>query len=798
MMRNKAAFTLLVSLGLVAGCSETGSDDHSSYTQIYVGQGTTSYDISFDDIYTALNEASNLLSSGSNVEVILSEDVYHLDKPIILGPEFSGDKAAPFKISAETPRKAILSGTHPVAVEWQKQSETLWVADLDAESFDTLYIDGVRQIRARYPNFDPEKYPFGGYAEDAISPERVAGWDDPSTGVFHALHDGRWGGWHYNIVGANEEGLVELGEPIGNNRPSKPHETFRYVENIFEELDAPGEWFYDAKVDKLFVYPKSAIDLNQAKISFSTNESLIELRGTAENPVSFIEIDGLKFSGTSMTFQKTTEPLLRSDWMIHRGGAIVFEGTETSFVRNSQFNDLGGNAIFFSGYNRHSGASGNLIYDIGASGVSVVGEPSAVRSPSFTYADYVAIEETDFEPGPKSNEYPSNIIIEDNLIRDIGFVEKQVAGVQISMAQHVNVINNSIYDVPRSGINIGDGTWGGHVLRGNDVFNTVLETGDHGAFNSWGRDRFWYPDREMMNGVAREYPDLILADAVQPVLIEGNRWQSDHGWDIDLDDGSSNYIIRNNICLSGGLKLREGFFRTVENNVLINNSFHPHVWFENSNDVFKHNIVMTDYKDILIDDWGENIDYNLFPTESALAEAQGFGLDQHSTFGAVEFINAAAGDYRVKKNSLAEQIGFKNFAMEFGVKSDWLKEQAETPTIPELFLNSSSNEDGGVIEFLGATVRSVTSEGDKSAFGLPEVSGVIIVNVPVDSLAFRGGLKARDVITGAFDDWNSDPETISNIDSLRSSYQARRWTGVNSFVIMRNQAEERVHVNLIE
>ena len=49
------------------------------------------------------------------------------------------------------------------------------------------------------------------------------------------------------------------------------------------------------------------------------------------------------------------------------------------------------------------------------------------------------------------------------------------------MASGIVVRHNSIYQVPRAGININDGTWGGHLLEFNDVFDTVLETGDHGA-----------------------------------------------------------------------------------------------------------------------------------------------------------------------------------------------------------------------------------------------------------------------------------------------------------------------------
>src|SRR5690606_14540614 len=120
----------------------------------------------------------------------------------------------------------------------------------------------------------------------------------------------------------------------------------------------------------------------------------------------------------------------------------------------------------------------------------------------------------------------------------------------------------------------------------NDVFNTVLETGDHGAFNSWGRDRFWRPERSITDSIVTEKKDIELLDAMEPVVMRNNRFHCEHGWDIDLDDGSSNYHIYNNVCLNGGLKLREGYFRVVSNNILLNNTFHPHVWYNRSMDIF--------------------------------------------------------------------------------------------------------------------------------------------------------------------------------------------------------------------
>ena len=91
---------------------------------------------------------------------------------------------------------------------------------------------------------------------------------------------------------------------------------------------------------------------------------------------------------------------------------------------------------------------------------------------------------------------------------ELGYVEKQSAGVQLSMCQGITVSHNTIYDVPRAGINISEGTWGGHIIGYNDVFNTVKESGDHGSFNSWGRDRYWHPNKRYL--IQLWQPTLIL------------------------------------------------------------------------------------------------------------------------------------------------------------------------------------------------------------------------------------------------------------------------------------------------
>ena len=123
-----------------------------------------------------------------------------------------------------------------------------------------------------------------------------------------------------------------------------------------------------------------------------------------------------------------------------------------------------------------------------------------------------------------------------------------------------------------------------------DIFDTVEETGNHGSFNSWGRDRYWLPDLHEDNAWVGQVPGLPRLDAVEPIILRNNRWRCDHGSDIDLDDGSSDYLITNNLCLHGGIKNREGFGRVVENNIIVNSAFCPQVWFANSGDIFSRNL----------------------------------------------------------------------------------------------------------------------------------------------------------------------------------------------------------------
>lgn len=783
-------FYLITGLAFLSSC-------HQSTSQYYVSmEGDDSNKGSQSAPFRTIKKAKSEIKEkkrelGNTFEIIIDKGTYYLKAPLKFGPEESGTAESPYIIRAKKEEKVVLSAGVPLDLSWKKYNKHIWRASVkNLDSIPALYTDKERLIPARYPNDQKGKYPFGGYAKDALSPKRISNWSDPSGGYIHAMHKGRWGSKHYRITGKIGEDSLQYKGGWQINRRGSMHPVQRYVDHIFEELDAPGEWFFDRDSKKLYYYPKS--DENPQDMNFiaANLEAIIQLHGSEDNPVENINLEGLEFAHTAPTFMKTKEPLMRSDWSIYRNGAVFLEGTKNCTIQNSTFHLLGGNAIFGSGYNEKDKIENNLIEDIGASGIAFVGLPKAVRSPSFRYDEFVPPEKMDTVSGPKTSDYPHNCIARNNLIRHIGIIEKQVAGIEIQMASTINIIHNTIYNVPRAGINIGDGAWGGHDISYNDVFKTVLETNDHGAFNSWGRDRYWRSNRKYMDSLVQVHRDWILLDAKETTFIHDNRFRADNGWDIDLDDGSSNYEIYNNLCLSGGIKLREGFYRKVYNNIVINNGFHPHVWFKNSKDIFRNNFVMAKHEPIGMDYWGKRVDHNIFTNKTALLASQRKGTDSNSVWiDEPSFKNPKKGNFSFCAGSPVLDEGFQNIDFsQVGVTSPRLKKLIDSPKIPKLSLTPEGRHKNTLSNWHKAEIKNIETLGEQSAAGLNEPKGVLILDIKDGSPLEKAGFQKKDVIL----EYSGDE--IADIPSLKKAESKTPKNKKIQFIIWRDQHKKTIEI----
>ena len=205
--------------------------------------------------------------------VTFADGVYYLPETIRLTPEDSGSAQNPVTYAAEHEGGAILSGGLAVKLSWQPWRDGIYKAVLapnDAKAvegagIDQLYIDGKRQRMARYPNAVEGKLIFDAWqgdkaiaepAEDALSKERIARWANPAGGYLHAMHPALWGDVHWLITGKKADGSLALEGGWQNNRGSAMHKTYRFVENILEELDAPGEWSYQASEHSIYYMPR--------------------------------------------------------------------------------------------------------------------------------------------------------------------------------------------------------------------------------------------------------------------------------------------------------------------------------------------------------------------------------------------------------------------------------------------------------------------------------------------------------------------------------------------------------------
>ncbi|MGW7534827.1 right-handed parallel beta-helix repeat-containing protein [Amycolatopsis sp. NPDC054798] len=740
------------------------------------------------------------VGSHRDIVVKLAGGTYYLGEPLAFGPRDSGRDGHTVTWQPATDAAVTISGGRPLRPKWHPSApgSKIMAATVPAGlDFDGLFVGGQRQILARYPNYDPNAARLQGSVSLADLNRESAKWSDPSTALVRAMHCGDWGSVSFTASGRTG-GSLDLHYVGDNNRPQDCGLTQgngpgrigpAMAENVKEELDAPGEWYYDRKGGQLLYYPPAGADLSAATVETAEQDQLITLTGASPgNPVHDIAFRGLHFTATHRTlFDSRFESLAKGDWAVVRKAAVYLKNAADISVAGSFFDQLGGNGVFLDGYNRRNTVSDNRFESDGASDVQIAGSPSAVRDYSSNYYDNVAVSDT--TPGPKTDDYPRDIVVRNNVMHDMGRFEKQSSGVNISMSADVTVDGNTISDSPRACLNIEDGTWGGHNVKNNDLFNCVEETGDNGSINVWGRGRFWAssgnntlaPGTSYEGSTGTALTDaqarkLMKLDVVKPITIQHNRFWHAGDWAIDLDDGSSRFRLLDNLILKGGIKLRDGYERTVANNLLVDGSVYEQVSHSDCGDVIEHNITLGPqaYNNVLNNPvtakygtdrnlfWNNNYPVYVNPDGSGneALSADGTtinpqsawfraGMDSRSLVADPKFAAAdplGSYDFTAAADSPAASLGYRNFPMTgFGARGAALPPKAVFPYRP-----GDTPGNGMIVQpemLMGATATNIPSLAVQSSLGLTKPYGLYLPTVPQDSYAARNGLKTGDDIT---------------------------------------------------
>jgi len=266
-------------------------------------------------------------------------------------------------------------------------------------------------------------------AGDDLAP-RLYNWSDPTQAIIHAFHESYWGDWAWTTRSVNVssgEFLFEKGgwqEARGSGQGDS-----MYVENLREELDAPGEWYFDKFAGKLYVCVNGTAAPPTDGWVAGQLDNLVTLAGEPpENPVTNIVLAGLTFEFSEPTFMKPFTVASGGDWSYHDGGAVRFTGSQNCSVVGSLFVNLGGTGVMLSGWNRGSQIADNEFLWLGESAIVSAG-----------------LSGDQFDNSAPGVPYGESPLIARNFAHEFGLFVKQTGFYYQGMTANASVVENVFF-----------------------------------------------------------------------------------------------------------------------------------------------------------------------------------------------------------------------------------------------------------------------------------------------------------------------------------------------------------------
>ncbi|WNR42970.1 right-handed parallel beta-helix repeat-containing protein [Paenibacillus roseipurpureus] len=445
-----------------------------------------------------------------------------------------------------------------------------------------------------------------------------------------------------------------------------------YVENVFEALTEPGEWYVNSKTGKLYYLPMEGEQLDQLEVYAPYVETLISLKGDAAERkyIKRITFQGLVFEHAAhrhgiVNLQDLTPPqrsFLSPD-IDYAGSvqgahmvsaALHFEGTIDCGLIDCEVRHCGGYAIELGQGCFETQVVGNRLYDLGGGGVKVGGTDA-----------YGAVS---LRNGRHQ--------ITDNHIHHCGLIYMSSIGILLKHSYGNRVAHNHIHDLYYSGISCG---WVWSFSESVSKENFIEKNHIH----------------HLGQKVLSDMGGIYLLGVQPGTYVRGNvihDIECEHygGWAIYLDAGSSYIIIENNIayrCNDTIFHQHYGKENIVRNNIMYSggnavvalSNAYPH-----NNLTFERNIVLSQGKHYFAGGYAcdyskHNLyaDLNLFwHTEDATGSLkegkhgvpvftldawQSLGYDRNSIVADPGFKDLVNGEYELTDDSPAIRIGFRPF-----------------------------------------------------------------------------------------------------------------------------------------
>ena len=529
-------------------------------------------------------------AEGDSVVVTLAGGRYELAAPMRFDARDSGKGEASVTYRAAAGERPVVTGASRVR-GWTKSTlgAGVWEAKTPV-GLDTrqLYVEEKLAPRAsiRVAPSAITMNATGFKINDAALQKQLAKVADPSRLELQAI-----GSFtdRYMPVDNISGSAVTMAQPSWDNntfgydvvqQPFRTPELF--LENAPELLSSAGQWAIDPSRGRLFYRAADDRNPNTMRFELPRLESVLQVSGTYGAPARNLTFQGLTFTGTSWMHPSTDDGLASQQTGTYvtgesakrpadafsscRVGCSGFESTrgawgtiagavQVSAAKNVDFLDnvfvnLGSQGL---GIGNDGGANASGV-DLGAQDITVTGN-------RFEHLAGGGIIVGGSRPDAHHPSRPemtnSDIVIDNNVIHDIGVDYKDQDGVFATYVDKLTVSHNRIYNQPYSAIGVGFG-WGAWDAGGSPVYE------DRGTYKHWPRyttpttaSDYRIVNNRMDNVVTRmnDAACIYTLGAVPRSVIDGNYCSDlgndrlDYSWPVYLDEASRYWTVSNNVFL---------------------------------------------------------------------------------------------------------------------------------------------------------------------------------------------------------------------------------------------------------
>jgi hypothetical protein len=635
----------------------------------------------------------------SPIVVTLRGGIYWLDQPLEFHPEDSGTEKAPIIYQAHSNEKPILSGGRSIR-GWQVDDRGYWTVKLPEVksgdwSFSQLFVNDQRRFRPRLPDagyykiaqgLDPSDKAAGkGFDQFVFNDEEIrSDWRNLRDIEVIAFHFWTASRIPIDQIDTKEKTVVLQGNTTGTSQWAEFKTGHRYfLENVQEALVKHGQWYLDRPSGQLTYIPIQGEKPDTSFVIAPKLTNLLLLRGDVENRkwVKNIQFRGLTFAHSNWVTPPAGQSFPQAE--INLGAAIAAVGARQIEFEDCAIRHVGEYAMGFGPGCRTNRVFGCELVDLGAGGIKI---GSALPS------KWGETREAATDP----EALVSHHTIEETLIAHTGRLHPAGIGVWVGHSPHNTIRHNDVYDLYYSAFSLG-WIWGygpSQAHHNEVAFNHAYEIGqcvlsDMGGIYTLGIS----PGTTIHDNV---FHDVISYDY--------------GGWGLYTDEGSTGVEMKNNLvyrCSRGGFHQHYGKENRIENNIFAYGGEHQIQRTrteEHTSFFFERNIVYWDNESPLLgSNWKDNnfkMDYNLywhsgktvqFPGGLSLKQWQNErGQELHSIVADPGFLNPSKGDFRLKSDSPAFQLGFQEFDYSKAGRRKPLQLTTGLPDVPPGFIDCES------------------------------------------------------------------------------------------------------------